>query len=304
MSGYACLIEYQHGAPASWVLRLLAYQEPSPFDVFDGNDFVELATADLGSFSLSLGTPITLSYEVQNVDNTFGAGGDLVRHRAQVNGTEIALWTLNPGFAALSQLSAAQVGSHFWVYDQRDERLVTGYGSGLSAVSLNPNITSDTNDRIASFGYFNALDMTLDAGSGDSATFGASIPFDAETAGFTGTLTLDLSFEVQTVENWRQDGNVYETGHESRRLRQSKPRRKWMVQARNTTPAQRAALLTFYEDHKGTEIPFQWYVPNPGRSTAQELVIARFLTQNLGTVLSRKDIEEFIFEIEELFTGA
>ena len=294
-SGYAAMIER---TGSSFELKLYSYQSDALSSVF--MDRIELASA--GLTGLSVGTPLTMKFEAQNMAPSLGAGSEFVRLRVEINGTEVSSYTIPSDLAQASAVSQAQLGSNYWLIDQQSNAHVDIGNVGLAAYSRVDG--SDTNAKIADFDYFNRLDPTVVQGSGYEVTFGSSVAMQAEDYGATGTLSLDLSWPVVETSKWLKESIEAETGHVMVFARQSKRRRSWSVAAANSTPAQRAYLLSFFESHKGAEIPFSWSPPTTHPAQATETVTVRFTDQDLKSTLSDPGVESFSFSLEEVFDGA
>lgn len=298
--GYAGVIAYSSTA-LSWEFRILGFSDPS---FGSGSALVTtLATHPLNAFGLSLGSAITLQFEAQNIAATNGNGSDFVRFRAVVNSTELTSYEIADDLLENGAVVSAVLGGNTWLFDQRPTAVTSVGTDGLLAMT-EANVATDTNNKLCEFAYFNRLTPTDDQPGGNEVTLGDSIVFDSEHAASTGTLTIDLSWPVVESRSWPQNRQAMETGHMYAFARHEKARRRYDVQANNSTSAQRAALLTFYEDHNGTEIPFLWSPPSPLPGLTATPINVRFLTPNLGAELSDPGVESFNFTLEEVFDGS
>jgi len=297
--GYACVVEYDFSMTTH---TLKVYSYFSDQSVTQTHTRTELASATLSG--LTVGTAFTLEFEAQNTESSFGAGSEFVRLRAVVDGTEITSYTIPTVLSDTNSVSQGSLGGNYWLVDQRSNANVAPGTTGVVAFSLTETGLPESNGKMAEFSYFNTLTPSAAVDSGTEPTFGDSIAVASEDAAATGTLTLDYSFGVTEVTQRLRNEQDIETGHKYVFARQTKSRRRFQVQALNTTPAARAALLTFYADHNGAEIPFSWSPTVTSPAQSPETLTVRFVTQDLSRTLSDPSVESFTFELEEVFDGS
>jgi hypothetical protein len=94
----------------------------------------------------------------------------------------------------------------------------------------------------------------------------------------------------------------FDTGHRQTMPTFRKKRRVWKVQALGATHADRKSLLEFFEDHKGSEIPFDWTYKATGETVAVRFASPSFASKMRSAVGS--GAEDFRFELVEVFDAS
>jgi len=139
-------------------------------------------------------------------------------------------------------------------------------------VDLAGNVVDVADDRILSgplegvWGVVDGLqsrfdDFTVGALSGPTAADASdSWPFPEEAGGsvgdLEGVLTPDWSLDRRIPAP--RDELEFDSGHRQRLPQDGYERRRFALRKRGVTQAEYDALVTFFEDHKGSEIPFEW----------------------------------------------
>jgi hypothetical protein len=266
--GYLCLVKFISGGSPAWELEIRAHQIGGSIDPAYRAPLI--ATVDLTAAGLGLGTAFILDFEVQNFDgNEFGNGTWPVM-RAKINGT-IQTPIPNPAIPGLSEADD-------FLIDSRSEAIVDGLGEGFYL-----DVSAVNASQLARFDTWTEETLTdpPDVGAENEA----SIVLDAETAGQTGTLLTPLSWPVDiSYGGYEPFKHRFETGQAQLFPRSQHSRREWAVQCSGgATTAEREALLTFFDDHKGIEIPFAWVWPRT--DFPDETVNVRCLNVSLDHVM-------------------
>ena len=241
--GYLCLVKYISGGSPVWELEIRAHQIGG--SIISSYRAPLIATVDLTSAGLGLGTAFTLDFEVRNFDgNEFGNGLWPVM-RAKINGA-VQTPVPNPSISGLSEADD-------WLIDSRNEAPIDGLGEGLYL-----DVTAVHASQLVRFDTWTEEALTDPPNLG--ADNEASIVLNAETAALTGTLDTPLSWPVDvSYGGYEPYKHRFEDGQAQIYPRSQQPRREFAVQcAGGATTAEREALLAFFDDHKGIEVPFNW----------------------------------------------
>lgn len=217
--------------------------------------------------------------DVQNVGGATAYDG--VPHIVvRKDSTALTNWTLSavPG---ISQLSTGAI------VDARSSAILTGWEQGFSYAA-----SSGTSNRVY-------LDSWTDLASLPTAEDDLpSATVSGELDGMTGTLSVPLSWPVETVPGWPSLRHEYDSDHAQAFATGSRERRTWKVQAKAAKDSEVATLRSFYGSH-GCEVPFTWVLPSG------ETVHGVFLTQDLTDVLKDRGsdggVSTFSFEVQERF---
>ena len=142
------------------------------------------------------------------------------------------------------------------VVDTGDDRILSGPMEGFWG------LIDGLANRFDDF----ALGITTGAVNPDSV---ASYAFPEEADGAFGSL------EDVFVPDWPIERRIpaprmatdFESGHQARQVLDGYERRYFPLHKAGMTPEELAALVEFFDDHKGSEIPFQW---NPGAFLPEE----------------------------------
>lgn len=277
-SGYMACVVYDNGASPVWLLEIRFYtgspSNTSPAPV------IVLATFDLSSAGLALGTAFDVDFEVRNFNTDANGLGGKVAMKCIVKATTAAL-VVNPLVSGIEVIGD-------WLYDYRTEAINVGFGEAFYFFA-DPHGTAD----LLEIKHWTEETLTDPPLIGINSQ--ASVAMAGETDSKSGTLALQLSYEIETstaFEHYRQE---LELGHRFLFLRWASKRRHWSVNM-NKDSAERATLVTFFNDHNGSEIPFDWVHPETG-----EALVVHFLNDNLAHTFLRPDAERATFVLEELF---
>lgn len=285
--GYLCLVKYVPGGSPVWQLEVRGHRRGG--NTNSSYRSTLLATADLTSAALAIGTAFTMQLEVRNFDGNLFGDGLWPAMRAKVNGTVITP-VVESGLQGV-------VENDDWLIDSRAEASIDGLGEGLyidvDAVHASQLVEVDSWEE-------QALTDPPNSPSVDES----SIVLAAETAAKTGTLSTPLSWPVDFQPgSYEPVKHRFETGHQQVFPRTRTPRRRWTVQCSGASTAERAALQTFFRSHKGVEVPFDWVRPSAGQ-VASETVSVRLVDDSLSHVLdwaSGDGSEGYALVLEEVF---
>ena len=282
-AGYRAYIEYEHVGGTTDTFRLKVYHH-------NGSTATNYAATLIASRTLSglaLGTQFTFAVEVRNFDtDSFGEGGD-VALKFYIDGSAVT-----PVAASINGLAVEDD----WLFDRRSEASSTGLLFGMYAMVETFNASGLM--TVDSFTDEPLSDPPDDQDGNDQAT----VPLDPETQGKTGTLELPLSWPVDEMHDFQIADIEFDTGHRQTMPTFRKKRRVWKVQALGATHADRKSLLEFFEDHKGSEIPFDWTYKATGETVAVRFASPSFASKMRSAVGS--GAEDFRFELVEVFDAS
>lgn len=264
--GYCCMITHDGSASPAWKLRILRfYRDGATLHEFPP----EIASADLTLFGLSLGTTIELDFEVRNFNSLpDGSGGNLAM-RAAVDGVDVDL------VAGDIDGVSFQDG---WLYDiSAQPNLYTNTMSGMFAETYLAWGSAVADHVVLKRWQHLALSdppVTTDPDQ-------PSVALEAEDYGKTGTFDFPIDWSVRE-DRARPMRDMRTEAH----FRYSSPigsrgRRSWSLKSTGLTDAQRDEIIEFLKDHKGPEIPFDWY-----RADTGDTISVRYMT---GSFSYRKD---------------
>lgn len=262
--GYALVVSWAHDSSA-WLLRLYSLEDTS-----------QLVVADYTPGGLAHGTAFTLELSIVNEGGTTPETGT-PKIRAKLDGA-VVTWD-NVYLSGTSQ-----VGDY--VYDTRSTRHENGTGEGVvlwkNGVGTHFIVVDDWTEG------------SLSAGGPSSDYASISIPGEAD--GATGTLSTPLDW------GWIEDSVAgarvfrYESGYLYRIARATKERRSWTARVAAMSQTVRDALVTFWNAHDGSVIPFNWTTPDG------EAVIACFDQDELGDRKTGPDSYSVELSLLELFS--
>jgi len=232
--GYLIYISYLSGTGV-WTAYAYRY---NPADV--ANHPGLMATATIGS--LSLDTTWTLEVDIQNVGGT-GPDNGIPEIDAKLNATTIP-W-VETGLGGVFVDSGSSL-----LYDSSAFALQTGAGQGLA-------LNSGGNSPV----YADTWQADASPDPPDDASDEATIVIGGEADGSTGLL--NLAFEYGYSVEYMTEARVwrYDSGHVYRAAGQAEHRRLWRLEGLfDATDI--ATLRTFWDDHDGAEVPFNWVEPD------------------------------------------
>lgn len=234
---------------------------------------------NLSAFSLTLNSNFDVEMRVRNVggaDETTGTP----EITTLINSTAIT-WTNMAGSAVVLQadksvLHAAAGGSGPW----------QGSVEGFLAF---PGTSATV--RVDSWTELSSVSGTTSTPHDEMV----GISISGETDGATGTLSTPIDWGTETVTAWRQIRHRYDSGHVNVLLNSSRKRRMWRVTAHACTESERSTLLSFWDSHGGSDVPFNWVEPDGGAT-----IVARFWTDDLGATLRAPGVTAFSFDLLEM----
>jgi hypothetical protein len=233
-----------------------------------------------GDYTLDIAASFALEFEVKNIGPLAPEQGS-TQLLAQINGITVTGWAVEGPV-----LSSTQVLTTGEVITNSSAVAHSGRVEGFSNVIPAGTVRSDT-----------WADFVV-PGTGSTELpeeDQVSIAMTSECTGKTGTLTCPNEWPVTLKRRAHSSVHEYDSGHRNRLLRSLKQRRRWSIKSGACKPAERAALLSFFDSHKGAEIPFDWSTPDG------EAVSARFRDDTLRTALLAPVVESFEIELEEVF---
>jgi len=257
--------EIRRTAAGAWEARI--------YDQRLGYTSLAVATG-LGSLGLDIDLDLPLEFQVENANGVDSYSGE-VHLIVRANDVVIDNWTSAP--------SGVEIQSSGLVIDRRSARILTGPMEGLEIALL----TSTDRVYLSEWEQVSSLVTT----PGESAQ--ASIAVSTETDGATGTLTLPRGWSISITKRARRARHVFASRHVGRVAMDTSRRRTWTVHASPCSQLERADLATFYDSHKGVEVPFNWTTPDG------EAVIAAFVDPRLAVTLRAPIVRELEFDLEE-----
>lgn len=212
------------------------------------------------------------------VDNLVDPFNGNTRLSVWVDAAQVALVS-----TGISGISADTSGN---VFDSTSSRVLSGSGEAMYV--LCPNTTA--RPIYLDLWTPGVGGSTTETDEGDMASIGWS----SETAGATGTLETPVAYPITSSARARGVRHELDTEHAYVGLVSSYSRRRWRVEF-NLTGAEYAALLSFYEDHKGSEVPFNW--TEPGGSISR---VVRFVSGTFEWAKTSRDNYTASAVIEEM----
>jgi hypothetical protein len=218
---------------------------------YDGSGAAALwATLAIGTpatYSLNIAADNVLEFWVQNIGPNAPETGS-TQLIAKINGVTTTGWVLQPGMG-----SSTQVLTTGEVITNSSAVALSGFVEGFSNVIPAGTVRADT-----------WMDLVV-PGTGTTAIpeeDQASIAISSECDGKTGTLVCPHEWPVAIKHQAHSATHNYDSGHRNRLFRSLLQRRRWAIAAKACKPSERAALLAFFDSHKGVEIPFNWVTPD------------------------------------------
>lgn len=243
-----------------------------------GSGAVLARSVPLTAFTLASTTDFDLTFTVENIGGT-GESNGTPRLGCYIDGTLVQFDEVFSAEGALRTSSGL-------ILDQSSKRVLGGLIEGLE---FGAHPASGT--YVDTWVEATPTDTGIDPDDEDS------VPVSAECDGKTGTFTIPYDWPVETRRTLRAAALTYENKSVQRVLLSPRERRVWTIHAQAATTAEKADLRTFWDDHDGMEIPFDFADPE---SPSGELVCAHFMTDALRDVLVNPGVNSFSFEIEEL----
>jgi len=244
-TGYAVSVLYDASASPVWSLEIRHF-EPATSIAYEGQ---VLATADLTTAGLSIGTAFTLDVETRNFDGDQFGQGTFVALIVKVDSVQI---TPTP-----ENLAGIQEQDGYLV----DTRSAATGTRGASGIFLTVDAQS-TGGPLVAAGAFQALTLTDPPVIRPDEQ--ASVPVSAEADTASGSLTIPLDATVrETVKAgyWR---HTFEGGKEQTIANQAIGRRVWQVSA--VMERDQWEALTALLSANGGHTPFSWTHPYTGEA--------------------------------------
>lgn len=242
-SGYSISVRHDTAATPTWLLEIRHYA-PQTSISYAGD---LLATADLTSFALSVGTAFTLDVETRNFDgDTFGQG------------SFVAI------IVKIDTVQVTPVAENIAGVTEQDNYLVdtrsTATGTrGAAGIFLTSQTLSATGALIAA-GQFQALTLTDPPVLRPDEQ--ATVPVSAEADSASGSLTIPLDAVVRERVEPTYWQHTFEGGKEQTIANQAISRRVWQVSA--VMQRVQWEALTALLSSNGSHTPFAWTHPYTG----------------------------------------
>lgn len=224
-------------------------------------------------------TDYTLRFDAYNLLDTAGDNIAACVLRVFIGGVQVVLDQVDPNV----EVTAAGT-----IIDGTSQRIVEGALDGIYLWCPDGDKTT----------FVTAwAESTLTNATGVVPAAQASIAVPAEADNDSGqTFTVPYDWGVEEIPGRDAHETAFESGHKRACNAYTAGRRRWRVSAAAITAAQRAALLTFWDDHNGTEVAFSFVPPY-----ATAAVKAHFYDETLGHQLEDVGVHSYRIEIEELF---
>ena len=239
-SGYATSVVYDPAATPVWSLEIRHFAMQTALG-YEGD---VLATADLTSFSLSVGTAFTLDVETRNFDGDVFGQGAFVAILSKVNATPVL---------PVAENSAGLLTQGNSLVDTRSAATGTRGGVGFFVATQSQSATGE----LVAISSFQALAVT------DPPVIRPdeqeSVPISAEAASASGSLTIPLDATVQEDVKRGYWLHTFESGKQQTIANQGLSRRVWRVSAVMTSDQWEA--LTSLLAANGVHTPFSWQHP-------------------------------------------
>lgn len=244
-TGYSVSVRHDPASTPVWLLEVRHYAPET--DLTYAGDL--LATADLTSFSLAVGTAFSLDVETRNFDGDRFGEGSFVALVVKVNASQVTPVAENiPGVAEQDDFIV-------------DTRSVATGTRGASGVFLTSESLSATGALVA-VSQFQALTLTQPPVPRPDEQ--ATVAVSPEAASASGSLTIPLSAVVDERVRptyWR---HTFESGKEQTIANQTISRRVWQVSA--VMQRQEWEALSALLSSNGTHTPFAWTHPYTGEA--------------------------------------
>lgn len=272
ISGWKFWLDYDG---AAWSARLYYYDSLGSATLW-----CTLAIPVPATYALNIAASNTLELHVQNIGPNAPELGS-TQLLAKINGSTVTGWVVSGAVSSSTQ--ALATGE---VITNSSAVSLSGPVEGFACVIPAGTVRADSWTDLVVLGTGTAAIPEEDQ---------ASITMTTECTGKTGTLSCPYEWPVAIKRPAHSTVHPYESGHRNRLLRSLRQRRRWTIAAKACKPAERVALLAFFDSHKGTEIPFAWSTPDG------ESVSAHFRDDTLRYALIAPQAESFEIEIEEVF---
>ncbi len=232
--GYLAVVKYT-GSGGTWSAELRHLRNDTSTVLF---------TADLSLFGLTLAGLKTLDFECQNIQGSEPDGDGIVSMHLWVNATAVNTWVAATG------LEGVQLVGNY-IFDGRTE--ATRFGEHEAFYFKGSKGTANALSRANSW--------TAKAPStpppSDSASL-ESVAVPGETDGATGTLETQLEWSVVRLPSSVVRQTPVLSGHTGTVRTRNADRRRWRVKTHPMDETERSALATFFDDHDGCELGFDW----------------------------------------------
>ena len=281
-SGYLCRVEYNNGQ-----FDLVLYR-------MRGNNFAPAQlTKKTNLAGLALNSAFTLRFSVQTLTTPTPQDG-YVKLRAYIGGV-LQTWDIGAGdyndsgqpvTAGAAVFSVLSDGS---VVDKKTSRIRSGNGEGLTFASS--TATSSGNVYFDSWAI-GAGGAPVDTPENDQA----SIVVAGENDAASGTLSVPYEFGSQESDARLAFDHTFESDHRYVGVRQSRSRGRWTIGNEAATASEATTLKSFWDSHKGAEVPFSWTTP------AGASITARFVVDSLSVEQVTPSVFRWSVELEEVLS--
>lgn len=181
------------------------------------------------------------------------------------------------------------------VYDEGDNRILTGYGEGFRVNTADNSVSGSPRKT-----YLDNWEQGADSGPDDpDESDQDSITVGREDDDSSGTLTLNAGWSVNVSSTYGRREHLFEyPEYRYANATMLKPRRVWTIGASAITEAETDALLVFWNEHHGTQRAFSW------TTDESESVTVHFMDDDLVTALLAPEVTTFRIRLEEVFDGS
>jgi hypothetical protein len=271
-------LDAQH-ANMCYLLRLQHNSGPNTWTATIQTDFATVvATADVTAIAgIGLSSNMTLELEVANVGGPNPSVGT-PQITAKIMGTLPSWGGLATGFSLSSGA----------LLDGRSAAILTG-AEELFRTQSSTTMTFDT-----------WTDLVSASGTGNQGVPPdnlVGIAVTTETGAKTGSFTVPYDWDIDRVASYRAALHPFESGHSNRILQSVRRRRAWAVKMSAATDSEIASFQSFWDSHRGVEVPFDFTTPE------SEVVPAHFSKPEDPNATFGPGCHHTEFEIEELFAS-
>ncbi len=237
------------------------------FDAIPESDTVVLASATIAHSTTSR----TIEAEVYEEEGTSAPGTGPATLIMKVDGVQVPL-------VANSAADGVSVDGSGTVRDA-GSYLIQGPQNSVALWCAFPTTDGATTHTIELESIEQLSGSTVDPPDSDLA----SIVLNSETTGKTGTLVVPLSRCRRTISQPSITGARFVDGRRQKRPATTFMRRSWDCETQPLDPTEFEDFISFWEDHRGIEIPFDW-APVEDASLGAGLVSVKFGAPQLAIV--------------------
>lgn len=274
-------------APSNSAIPVLGYQSLIQRDDGAGTATCSMYRWRSGSSTLLASVAVTTNVDTDytfrfDAYNLLDAAGDNIAAcvlRVFLGGTQVVLDQVDPN------VDVTAAGT---IIDGTSQRIVDGSLEGIYMWCPDGDKTT----------FVTAwAESTLTNQTGVVPASQASIAVPGEADNDSGqTFTAPYDWGVEEIPERDANETPFESGHVRTCHAYTAGRRRWRINAAAITSTQRAALLTFWDDHNGSEVAFSFVPPY-----ASAAVKAHFYNDRLGHQLEDVGVHSYAIELEELF---